>query len=256
VSIGAVSTAASPRLLVVQHEADTGPGWWGEWLARAGVELAVRRPYAGEAIGAPTAYDGVLVLGGAMGPADDDACPWLPSTRALLADAVSAAVPTVGICLGAELLVVACGGEVRRGAGPELGVLEIEMLPDAADDPVLATLSARPSRPRVLQWHWEEMVTLPAGAVELATSVAYRHQAFRLGAAAWGVQGHPEVTPEIAADWAREEGPLLTAAGRRPDDLVAEVTAATPELQATWRPVAEAFAGLVRDRARARSARR
>lgn len=233
------------RVLVVQHEPDTGPGWWGDWLVEAGVDLDVRHPYAGEALPAATATDGLVVLGGAMGPADDDACPWLPTTRALLADAVSAGVPTFGICLGAELLVVACGGTVRRGADPELGVLDIELTPEAAADPVLSRL---PARPRVLQWHWEEIQTLPAGSVRLATSAAYRNQAFRLGAAAWGVQGHPEVTPEITATWAREDSPLLAIAGREPADLVREVAEATPELTGTWRPVATAFAELVRRR--------
>jgi len=242
-----VSTGADarPRLVVVQHEEGTGPGWWGDWLTGAGLDLDIRHPYAGDPLPAATSGAGLLVLGGAMGPEDDDACPWLPATRALLADAVAAGVPTFGICLGAELLAVACGGSVRRGvAGPELGVLEIERLPAADDDPVLAAL---PARSRVLQWHWEEMDTLPPGSVLLARSAAYRHQAFRLGERAWGVQGHPEVTPEIAAAWAREDSPLLLAAGRRPEELVDEVRDAEAELTGTWRPLAEAFATVVRD---------
>ena len=51
-----------------------------------------------------------------------------------------------------------------------------------------------------------------------------------MGDRAWGVQGHPEVTPDIAAAWAREDSPLLVAAGRRPDELVAEVRDAEAEL--------------------------
>jgi hypothetical protein len=117
------------------------------------------------------------------------------------------------------------------------------MLPAAADDLVL---SALPARPRVLQWHWEEISSLPPSAVELATSEAYAHQAFRVGARAWGVQGHPEVTADIARAWAREDAPLLVEAGRRPDDLVAEIEAAEVELRGTWAPVATAFADVVR----------
>jgi GMP synthase-like glutamine amidotransferase len=234
---------SGPRVLVVQHEPGTGPGWWQEWLLDAGLDLDVRHPYAGDDLPPVTAYDGLLVLGGAMGPGEDEACPWLPVTRARLADAVSADVPTFGICLGAELLVVACGGTVRRGPGPELGLVEIVPTADAATDPVLSCL---PARPRVVQWHWEELTTLPAGSVHLASSTAYAHQAFRLGRAAWGVQGHPEVTTAIAASWAREDSPLLLAAGKVPDDLVREVEDATPELVRTWRPVAESFAAVVR----------
>ncbi len=243
-----------PRVLVVQHESGTGPGWFGQWLTDAGLELDVRHPYAGDPLPgvdeAPTA--GLLVLGGAMGPADDEDCPWLPATRALLADAVEAGLPTFGICLGAELLAVGCGGEVRRGtAGAELGVLDVHMAGEAAGDPVFGAL---PATVRVVQWHWEEIVALPPGSVLLATSPAYRHQAFRVGAAAWGVQGHPEVTGDIAATWAREDSPLLVAAGRTPEGLVAEVRAAEDELAAAWRPLAHAFADVVRRHPRAGAA--
>lgn len=233
-----------PRVLVVQHEVETGPGWWGDWLDAAGVALDVHHAYAHEDAPALSDHDGLLVLGGAMGPVEDDAHPWLPAVRDLLAEAVQIQLPTVGICLGAELLAVACGGSVRRGlAGPEIGVLDIEMSPDAADDPVLGSL---PRRPRVLQWHWEEMDRLPPGSVLLGTSLSYPHQAFRVGPVAWGIQGHPEVTPGIAREWAREDSSLLSAAGRNPEDLVAEIELATNELVSTWRPVAEAFAGVVR----------
>jgi GMP synthase (glutamine-hydrolysing) len=239
-----VTAVGAPRVLVVQHEPDTGPGWFGEWLAAAGVALDLCHPYAGDELPPLPAYQGLLVLGGAMAPADDDECPWLPATRALLAEAVSVGLPAFGICLGAELLALGCGGAVRRGtAGPELGVLGVDLEPAAADDPVFAALRGRP---RVVQWHWEEIATLPVGSVRLASSPAYRHQAFRVGTAAWGVQGHPEVTGDIAAAWAREDSPLLLAEGRTPEDLVAEVRAAEVELAATWQPLAVAFAAVVR----------
>jgi GMP synthase-like glutamine amidotransferase len=121
-------------------------------------------------------------------------------------------------------------------------VLPVEPGPEAADDAVFAVL---PASTRVVQWHWEEISRLPAGAVPLASSPAYPNQAFRLGPAAWGVQGHPEVTSEIAAAWAREDSPLLLAAGRRPEELVTEIRDAEAGLGAVWRPVVDAFARLV-----------
>jgi GMP synthase-like glutamine amidotransferase len=133
---------------------------------------------------------------------------------------------------------------VRRGVrGPELGVLDIEVHPAAADDPLFAGV-ASPSP--VVQWHWEEISALPGRATLLAGSRTYANQVFRVGDRAWGVQGHPEVTAAIAAEWAREDSPLLRAAGRCPDDLVAEVRRHEDVLAKTWRPVAEAFAGVVR----------
>jgi GMP synthase-like glutamine amidotransferase len=235
---------SSATVLVVQHEPDTGAGWFGGWLTGAGLTLETVHPYAGQDLPALSGYAGLLVLGGAMAPADDDEFPWLAATRTLMAEAVRQEVPTFGICLGAELLALGLGGEVRRGAaGPELGVLSVDLGAEAADDPVFGAL---PAAPRVVQWHWEEITQLPEGAVLLASSPAYRHQAFRVGPAAWGVQGHPEVTGDIAAAWAREDSPLLATEGRDPADLVAEVRGAEAELAGTWRPLAESFATVVR----------
>jgi GMP synthase (glutamine-hydrolysing) len=240
---------ASATILVVQHEESTGPGWFGGWLRDEGVVLDVVHPYVGAQLPDPTAYDGVLVLGGAMGPADDDRCPWLPATRGLMVRAVEHAVPTFGICLGGELLALACGGEVARGRnGPELGVLPVRLRPEAAGDALFDGLADPAS---VVQWHWEEISRLPDGSVWLAGGDVYPHQAFRVGAAAWGVQGHPEVTADIASAWAREDSPLLLAAGRDPASLVAEVREAEPVLTRTWQPVATRFAGLVSVRAMA-----
>jgi len=238
-------TGDQPRVLVVQHEAGTGAGWVGEWLTEAGLELEVTHPYAGDVIKPVTTYDGAVVLGGAMAPDEDARCPWLPEVRALMAEAVESAVPLLGICLGAQLLTLACGGAVRRGLrGPELGVLDLAAHGAAGDDRLFAGL-ASPSP--VVQWHWEEIVTLPAGATLLASSQTYANQVFRVEECAWGVQGHPEVTARIAAEWAREDSEMLVAAGRRPDELVAEVRRHEPALAKTWRPVAEAFARVVRD---------
>jgi GMP synthase-like glutamine amidotransferase len=236
-------------LLVVQHEADTGPGWFGGWLNEAGVQLDVSHPYLGQDLPDLDLFAGLLVLGGAMGPAEDEGYAWLSRTRALLVDAVQRRLPTFGICLGGELLALAMGGRVARGGnGPELGVLPFHLRDEAADDPLF---SGVPTTPTVLQWHWEEIAELPEGAVWLGQNDTYPHQVFRVGPAAWGVQGHPEVTTDIAAAWAREDSPLLLQAGRDPQSLVAEVRAAEPVLVDTWRPVAARFADLVRERAMA-----
>jgi GMP synthase (glutamine-hydrolysing) len=238
----------APALLVVQHEAATGPGWFDGWLTEAGLRLETVHPYAGDTLPDLDRFDGLLVLGGAMGPSDDEQFPWLPGTRDLMALAVDSAMPTLGICLGGELLALACGGRVARGHGPELGVLAFQLRDEAASDPLFSVL---PLRPEVLQWHWEEIAELPPGAVWLGSNDAYPHQAFRVGPAAWGVQGHPEVTADIAAAWAREDSPLLLEAGRDSQSLVDEVRSAEATLVETWRPFAVRFAAVIRERAMA-----
>ena len=79
------------------------------------------------------------------------------------------------------------------------------------------------------------------------SSPAYRHQAFRVGAGGLGRAGPPRGDRRHR----RRVGPRgQPAAGRRgprrPTDLVAEVRGAEAELAGTWRPLAEAFAAVVR----------
>ncbi|MEU9885389.1 type 1 glutamine amidotransferase [Sphaerisporangium sp. NPDC051011] len=231
------------RVLIIEHEAEAGPGFFGEWLAAAGTRPEVVRPYLGEKVPAEVSAHGLMVLGGAASAWDDDGHPWLPATRALIRHAVASSLPTLGICLGAQLMTLACGGRVERGAaGLEVGLRPVTPLPAAADDPLLAGL---PTAPRAVQYHQDAMTVLPTGAVPLATGDPYPNQAYRLGERAWAVQFHPEASPAIFHSWTAPNVAELAGAGYDRARLDAEVAAADAELRATWRPLAEAFAAVV-----------
>jgi GMP synthase (glutamine-hydrolysing) len=243
------SGSTAPTVLVIEHEQAAGDSLVGQWLRDAGVQLEVCRPYAGDAVPQRVDADGLLVLGGAMGALEDDVAPWLPGVRSLLRHAVADEVPTWGICLGAQLLVAALGGEVVRGpVGPEVGVTGLTL--DAGDDPVFGPM---PRLVQAVQFHQDSVSRLPAGATLLASSSLYANQVFRVGACAWGVQCHPEVTASQVADWTREESMLLDAAGVNAQDVVQQVRARQSELEALWAPVARRWATLLQPRCRARS---
>ena len=110
------------RLLVVVPSETAPPARLGEWLRAAGLELDERHLDAGDEIPADlTGHDGLLVTGGPQSSLDDDATELAP-VRALLARAIADDAPTLGICLGAQLMAQAGGGRVRVGAdGPEVG---------------------------------------------------------------------------------------------------------------------------------------
>ena len=186
-------------VLVLQHIACEPPGVFEDVLIERGLRL--RRVELDEGEPLPETLDGmdaIVAMGGPMSVNDEIDHPWLEAEKALIAAAVGAGVPFWGSCLGVQLLASSLGAEVRRGPAPEVGVLPVHATAAAADDPVFSGLAwPRPT----LQWH-QDTFDLPDGAVLLATSPAYPHQAFRVGPLAYGVQFHLEVDAAMADEWA------------------------------------------------------
>jgi len=246
-----MATAGPERpILVIENDLDAPVARLGRWLREAGAELEMCTPETGQPVpDTLTGYSALVVLGGAMNAYDDAAAPWLPQVRRLLADAVRTELPTLGVCLGAQLLAVAAGGRVSAAETPEYGWQLVAKRQAAADDPLFREL---PITPDVLQWHVDEISELPPGALLLASSPVCAVQAFRLGRLAWGVQFHIETTPEIVTEWARHDAQEL-----RDYDLPAIVERAVrahPDIAETWQPVVAAFVALAADPAAARAA--
>lgn len=229
------------RLLVVQHEPDAPLGWLGEWWSALGIELDVVRGDLGHDVPRRLDHhDGLVVLGGAMGARDDTVAPWLAATRDLLADAVARGIPTLGVCLGHQLAAVALGGHViRNPSGRTVGLVPVRLTREGATDPLLAGLDGTGA----VHYNDDVVLDAPPGASVLATLPDGRPQALRLGPAAWGVQFHPETSPEVFAAWLRWDSPDgLSAAD---EELLASVTAGRDGLRAGWHAFADRFAALV-----------
>jgi GMP synthase (glutamine-hydrolysing) len=238
------------RILVVQHEVDGPPGHVGRWLLEAGCLLDVRRPYADEALPDDLdGYDGLLVLGGAMGADDDDRHWWLTPTKELVRAANEGGVPTLGICLGHQLAATALGGVSKRNPlGQQIGLLDVGFTPDASDDPLLGAVSSAPRRG--VQWNYDVVDPLPEGATVLAATPDGEVQAARFGPTTWGVQMHPEVDQTIVRAWVTDdERTALADRGLDPDRILTEIEAARSELDEAWQPLAEGFARLAHQHA-------
>jgi len=180
--------------LVIQHLAPEAAFAIGDALAAAGVHLDTRRTFAGEEIPADVSnFDGVVVLGGPMSATSDLGFPSRQQEIDLLSVAIGLGIPTLGVCLGAQLLAAAAGAAVIAGqSGPEIGWAPVQLLEASRSDPLFAGL---PERLTVLHWHGDTF-ELPVGARRLATNATYRNQAFRVGELAWGLQFHIEVTAD------------------------------------------------------------
>jgi GMP synthase-like glutamine amidotransferase len=236
-------------VLVIENDPTDDARRLGEWLTDAGARLDVRRPYAGEPL--PTELDGMdalLVLGGPQqaypDPEGRPGAEWFPGLEGLLRKAVRHRLPTLGVCLGGQLLATALGGTVARStAGPEIGPGLVARRDAAESDPLFARV---PFLPDVIQWHHDEITELPPGAVLLAASTRYPHQAFRLGDRAWGTQFHIECDPAMLADWVGSNRQLLADLDLDPEAVLAASEAVLADIEEVWQPFAARFAALAR----------
>jgi GMP synthase (glutamine-hydrolysing) len=234
------------RALVIQHEAICPPGRLGQWLSDAGLHLDVIRPYEGEPVPDALEHDALIVLGGTQGANDDEAWPWLPATRRLLAAAVASRAPTLGICLGHQLLALATGGRVDpnpRGSTTGLRAVDLTSGEDgASDDPLVGDLSVGAV---AIHWNDDVVTTSPPGAVILARTPDGAPQVIRVGSRAWGVQFHPEADLGIVTVWADRTVEAGEMSQHDADARLADIARADGELITTWRCWAERFAGVV-----------
>lgn len=202
-------------MLVVQHVAVEGAGVIGDVLRQRGVATRLVGPEEPLAESAANDAIGVVVLGGPMGVYEADRHPRLREEMAMIARAVAADKPVLGICLGSQLLAAALGARVYRGPSKELGWFDVTLQPAARED---ALLGGAPARFRALHWHGD-VFDLPAGARHLASSERTEHQAFA-HRRAWGLLFHLEARPEQVSVMAREFPEELAEVGMSADSLM------------------------------------
>jgi len=199
-------------IIVLQHTPSEGPGRLGLTLRDHGKRLDIRRLDLPE--GAPSAggvgprnrhipvdfddVEGVITLGGGMMVGDP--LPWMQPELEFLAEAHNRQVPLIGICLGAQLLAKALGGEVGptpSPPGPEWGMGAVRQHPVANTDTILAGVPWT-----VWQFHahgWE-VKTPPPGAQVLQFSDRCKVQSFRAGLRTYAFQYHFECDLPMSAD--------------------------------------------------------
>lgn len=188
------------RVIAFRHIHFEGAGRIAPVLASRGIGLEFVDAYQpGATIPDTSEADGLILLGGPCSA--NDPLPWLTEEQRLIRRAVAQGQPVLGVCLGAQLMARALGSRVYRNPVKEIGWFDIQPTEAAREDRLFGGLSGPET---VFHWHGETF-DLPEGATLLASSAACRHQAFRVGRAAYGLQFHLEVTPGIIADWCAQD---------------------------------------------------
>lgn len=184
------------QVLALQHTWDDPPAYLGAILREHGIVCDVvdveKRP-----IPDPTPYRAIILLGGPQHLYADTHLAYLSQEQIMLRQAVAREIPTLGICLGGQLLAGALGASVYHSDTCEIGFYRIPLTEAGRQDPLFAGL---PGHQLAFHWH-EDVFDLPAGALLLASNENAPHQAFRYGPHAYGLQFHIELDAALADTW-------------------------------------------------------
>ncbi|MEZ6211023.1 MAG: type 1 glutamine amidotransferase [Phycisphaerales bacterium] len=208
-------------IIVLQHSDICGAGRLGMTLRDHGFKMDIRRVHAGDRV--PTDFegvDGVMSLGGPQNVGEDH--PFMEREYAFLKEAHERQLPVVGICLGAQMIAHALGGDVAKMAAPEVGFPAMDIGPVGQTDTILAGVAWRSHQ---FQAHGYEVTKLPAGATLLASSAKCKVQAFRAGMRTYGFQFHPECDKGMARAIATDSAEFLHSAGLTKDEFEKQMAA-------------------------------
>ncbi|MBW8458541.1 MAG: type 1 glutamine amidotransferase [Thiobacillus sp.] len=183
-------------VLILRHFPIEGPGYFTTFLDRHGIPWQLVRIDAGDAVPDKlNGISGICLMGGPMSVNDD--LPSIPPELALIRQAVAAAIPVIGHCLGGQMMAKALGGTVGANPVKEIGWADVRITDADAARPWLGD-AATPMP--AFHWHGETF-TLPPGATRILESTWCANQAFVLDDRHIGMQCHVEMTPELIASW-------------------------------------------------------
>ena len=190
-------------VVIVQHQESVPPGHIKSVLEEDGIEHVVFDAWRASKWPTIDEVGALIVLGGTMNVDQTNEYPFLGRSRALMTDALNADVPTLGVCLGSQMLARILGADVYRSEPRNAYFSPLDVTDAGKSDPLVAAL---PPELPVLQFH-EDTFELPPDATLLASSsTSGKNQAFRVGNNAYGVQFHFEVDRAIVRRWVDDIG--------------------------------------------------
>lgn len=218
-------SASSATVTVIQHLAFEDLGSFEPVLRQRGHAIEVLQAGVDDVSAAIRQAECLVVLGGPIGVYETEAYPFVVDEVEALRERLSARRPTLGICLGAQLMAAALGARVYPGGRKEIGW-----------GPLQLTSAGRASALRhlegvaVLHWHGDTF-DLPEGCELLASTDLYERQAFSLGPNVLGLQCHPEADARRFERWLIGHAGELASAGIDVRALREQARALGPSLE-------------------------
>jgi GMP synthase (glutamine-hydrolysing) len=222
--------------LAIRHVAFEDLGLLGPLVSARGYEISYHDagidPFNAGTLVAP---DLVIMLGGPIAVYETDAYPFIAEEIAAVAARLQTNKPTLGICLGAQMMAAALGVRVAPGPAKEIGWAPLT-LSDAGRSSVLAPLGSSP----VLHWHGDNC-ELPPGCRGLASTARCPVQAFERMPSQLGLQFHLETEPARFEAWLVGHTVELAKAGLDPRDLRKQARTIGPAVREVGRGVLAAW---------------
>lgn len=203
-------------LVVFEHDNEANSSRVGEILQSFGHRLRVLNLDQGD--GVPQDLDdvtGVLSMGGAMNVDQKPDHPWIDAECSFIKAAHDAGLPVLGVCLGAQLVAAALGGQVAAMDEPEIGWHEVKQAFPGTIDPLLAGI---PWSTTQFHLHGQQVTDLPPGSTPLCTSKQCKTQAYRVGLTTYAFQYHIEWTADELRKFAKVD--MVTKAGVDPQNII------------------------------------
>lgn len=213
------------RVAAIRHLAFEDLGLFTEILSTQGWQVTYHEAGLEDLATPIRQADLAVILGGPIGVYEADRYPFLDDELAVLKNRLAAGRPTLGICLGAQLMAAALGARVYPGGRKELGWGEVKLTEAGSCSP-LSHLAGTP----VLHWHGDTF-DLPVGATRLAGTDVYENQAFAVGRNTLALQFHVEADYRRIEQWLIGHTGELSAAGIDVPTLRARSREAGPALR-------------------------
>ncbi|WP_202843435.1 glutamine amidotransferase-related protein [Luteimonas saliphila] len=204
------------RAIVIQHVSFEGLGHIGPMLEERGYQITTHVPPSARLSSiAPESIDLLILLGGPMSANDGGTLDFIADEIRLAAVALRQGIPSLGICLGAQVIAKAAGGSIRSMEVPEIEIAPVTLTPAARNSPLRHLDGSQP----VLHWHGES-IDLPAHATRLAETSKCEVQAFSIGLRTLGLQFHIEADLRDLTSWTTGHASDVRQAGVDPSALV------------------------------------